>query len=206
MSRIALRVGSKANSTRVVLARSSFIFAWREPSTVSTRGRPSPGPRCSSTRTAASMLCCSDTVSVSHHSPNWSVNSTSHTTTLYPKPHIPSSVCNEPAWRSHHAFKQARGGRSQIGLHAGVDLQVPALVYRAARGERAHKSRWMGVGGEGGLAQRLKVDLALLDRHLAEVLVDVEAQTNLPYVPVGSRSTRSRTPAPLSGMPTTRPA
>jgi hypothetical protein len=49
-NRMALRFGSKAKATRhlpsVALNRSSFILAWREPLSVSTRGLPNCGPNC----------------------------------------------------------------------------------------------------------------------------------------------------------------
>src|SRR5437870_11099223 len=45
-SRIAVRRGSNANSTRMCppRGRSSFILGWREALSVSTSGRPSAGP------------------------------------------------------------------------------------------------------------------------------------------------------------------
>jgi hypothetical protein len=50
-SKIALRLGSKAKAARhlpsVALNRNSFIVAWREPLSVSTRGRPNCGPSSS---------------------------------------------------------------------------------------------------------------------------------------------------------------
>src|SRR5215212_7756610 len=80
MSRIAMRRGSKAKSTRMLVPSglSSFMFECREPSTVSARGLGNVGPRSSSFSTARTTSSCASSPSPSNHSSNSSVYSTSH--------------------------------------------------------------------------------------------------------------------------------
>ena len=57
-----MRAGSKAKASRrspsAALKRNSFMFAWREPFSVSTRGRPGGGPKRCSMRDSARISFC----------------------------------------------------------------------------------------------------------------------------------------------------
>jgi hypothetical protein len=81
---IALRLGSKAKATRhspsAALNRSSFIFAWREPWSVSTRSRPNCGPNCSKSSDNARISVCTGSGSASNSGSNSSPISTAHLT------------------------------------------------------------------------------------------------------------------------------
>jgi len=80
-----VRRRSNANDTRTSVrpvdpGRSSFMFACRLPTTVSTSGRPSDGPTSRSTRIAASNASASLCPSPSAHAPHAGWNSTDHGT------------------------------------------------------------------------------------------------------------------------------
>ena len=82
ISNIATLLGSNAYSIRIGLPLccilSSRIWGCFELLILLLCGYPSVGPRFSKRRTVASIDICSSSESVSHHSPNSSVYSTSH--------------------------------------------------------------------------------------------------------------------------------
>jgi hypothetical protein len=59
--RAALRVESERNTPPCASKRNSFIFAWRESFSVSTRGRLNCGPNCRNSMAKARISFCTST-------------------------------------------------------------------------------------------------------------------------------------------------
>jgi hypothetical protein len=82
ISTIAMRLGSNAKATRqtpsVASNRISFMLAWRESLSVSTRGLPSWGPICSSRLEIAAISSRTSTGKEKNSESNSSLSRTSH--------------------------------------------------------------------------------------------------------------------------------
>jgi hypothetical protein len=106
------------------------MFAWRDAFSVSTRGRPSCGPNCWSSRERARISACTSSCSASNSGSNSSSISTTQLTLLI--------------WHAIHMFSNpyiaASGFRRSSGL---APLGCLAYFCRAKR-LRAHPARGAG--------------------------------------------------------------
>jgi hypothetical protein len=106
--RPALRVEGEGYSPFAALKRSSFMFAWREPLSVSTRGRPNCGPNCSQSSDNARISVRTCSGSASNSGSNSSPISTAYLTrtnmawTSYDVSYISFTEIRSPMFGKRH--------------------------------------------------------------------------------------------------------
>src|SRR6516165_11038267 len=126
---MALRFGSNAKATlhspSAALTRNSFILAWREPFSVSTRGLPSCGPNSCKSRDSARISTLTSSCKLLNSASNSSASSTVHRSiSVCLIVHMPSSAL--PCCRS--------------ALPSGAPARTPARSATVA-GSAAHHQR-----------------------------------------------------------------